>query len=83
MWDHYLTSFDDYLCSEIKVESSNFKLDLPIFHLVYLGLGFEKTIINKIMNQQINNDCITGQEIQELAKDLYEKRIKNEKILFS
>lgn len=38
---HYQTSIDSCLCSENKIESSNYKLDLPCFHRMFLGSNFD------------------------------------------
>ena len=41
MCAHYKTTVETCLCSENKVESSNYKLDLPCFHRIFLGARFE------------------------------------------
>ena len=41
MCAHYKTTSETCLCSENKVESSNYKLDLPCFHRIFMGTRFE------------------------------------------
>lgn len=40
--DHYKTDIKNCLCSDNKLESANFRIDIPCFHRLLFGAEFEK-----------------------------------------